>query len=188
MRRPTRNGAVVALAVAVVVLGAQVILHLLSTLLTATVYASSGPGDFLLNIALPSYLVSVILSWLPVVIGVFLTLWLLAPISSGLRLGQVLGRSLLAVAGATVVVFLAYLGAGLLSQVSSSEGMVFGWASAIIGSVVSGMSSLFGYTIFNALNSAIGLGPLILLACLLVWAWMRERPAQGVTPAPTAEV
>lgn len=186
--RPSRTTAISAFAVALFVLGAQVILQLLSMLLTATVYASSAPGDFLFHLAFPSYLFSVILSWLPFIVGVFLTLWLLVPIVSELHLGQALVRSLLALAGGTVAVFVAYLGAGLFSQVSSSEGMVFGWAAAVIGSMVSGLDSVLGYAAYNALGNALGLGPLTVLAGLLVWARLRERTTQGTHPAPTADV
>jgi hypothetical protein len=186
--RPTRQRAVVALTAALLVLGAQVVLQLLSTLLSTAVFGLSAPGDFLLSYAFPSYLFSVALGWLPFVVGVFLVLWLLAPIASGLRLGQVLVRSLLAVAGGTVIVFGAYLGTGLFSQISSSEGMVFGWASAIVGSLVAGMDSAFGYALYNALSNAISLVPLTVLAGVLVWVWPRARSVEHADAEVGAEV
>lgn len=169
-----RRGVLAAAAAALIVLGTQVVLQLLSTLLHLGVIVTQGNQSELLSVSLWGF----VLGPLPFVIGVFLSLWLLAPVAAELHIAHVITRSLLAVAVGAVVVFLVHLSGGLLGQVSSSEGMVFGWAAAAFGSVVSTFGSALGNAVYGALGMAINLVPLSVLAGVLLWVWLRNHPAK----------
>jgi hypothetical protein len=185
--RLDRTVAFPALAAALLVLGVQVVLQLVSLLLTAVTFTSNAPGGYLVSLGL-GYLSSVVLRWLPFVLGVFLTLWFLVPLAAGLRLWPVILRSILATAGGALILFLVSLLAGLFSGMSVSEGRVFGWGSAILGSVASGFDSGFGYALFTALSAAVGLLPLTVLAGVLVWLRLREHPGDSARPGASGEV
>ena len=169
-----RRGVLAAAAAALMVLGTQIVLQLLSTLLYAGVIVAQRSQAEMVSAGLWAF----VLGSLPFVIGVFLSLWLLAPIAAELHIAHVITRSLLAVAAGAVVVFLVYLSGGLLSQVSSSEGMVFGWAYAVFGSLVSTFGSALSNAVYGALGTAINLIPLTVLAGVLLWVWLRGHPAK----------
>ena len=169
-----RRGVLAAAAVALMVLGVQIVQNILSTLLYLDLYIRQVNQPEWLFVGLWGF----VLSSLPFVIGVFLSLWLLAPIAAELHIGHVITRSLLAVAVGTAVVFLVHLFGGLLGQISSSEGMVFGWAAAVFGSVVSTFGSALSNAVHNALGLAINLAPLTVLAGVLLWVWLRSHPAK----------
>lgn len=173
-----RRGVLAAAAVGVGMLGTQIVLQLLSTLVTVATFVSNQPDQYLSGFAFPTYLYSLVLDSLPFVIGVFLSLWLLAPVAAELHIGHVVTRSLLAVVGGAVIVFLVYFGGGLLGQISSSEGRVFGWAAAVFGSIVSTFGSALSYALFRALSTAISMIPLTVLAGVLLWVWLRSHPAK----------
>lgn len=169
-----RRGVLAAAAVALVVLATQVAQQLLSALLYWDVVFAQGNQSEMLSVSLWSF----VLGPLPFVIGVFLSLWLLAPVAAELHIAHVITRSLLAVAAGAAVVFLVYLLGGLLGQISSSEGMVFGWAAAVFGSVVSTFGSALSNAVHGALGMAINLAPLTVLAGVLLWVWLRSHPAK----------
>lgn len=173
-----RRGVLAAAAAALIVLGTQIVLQLLSTLVAVATFISNQQDQYLSSVAFPSYLYSLILDSLPFVIGVFLSLWLLAPVAAELRLAHVITRSLLGVAAGALVVFLVYLIGGLLGQISSSEGMVFGWAAAAFGSLVATFGSALNYALYRALSTSIAMIPLTVLAGVLLWLWLREHPAK----------
>lgn len=100
-------------------------------------------------------------------LGVFLVLWLLAPVSAAISLRLAIARAALAVAGGAVLTVLVGILLGLTHTLSSSlfgarfpeiEGV--GWA--VVGAVQG-----FAATVVD-------LGPVVLLATVLVWLRLRS--------------
>lgn len=171
-----RRGVLAATVAALIVLGVQIVLQLLNAMLWSGLIVAQGQGNasnvFLANVW------NLALGSLPFVIGVFLSLWLLAPVAAELHIGHVITRSLLAVLMGAVVIFLVQFSTGLLGQVSDSQGLVFGWASAVFGSVVSSFGSALSNAVLSALGTAISMIPLTVLAGVLLWVWLREHPVK----------
>jgi hypothetical protein len=114
-------------------------------------------------------------SVLPIAIGVFLAFWLVVPLSSELRVVQVVLRSLLAsvIASAVSLVITIVLSFG---GAFASSGPFFGNAfpnpdgSFLLYSVLGGIQSVF-YTF-------VSVTPLVILAGFLAWLWISKgRPA-----------
>jgi hypothetical protein len=114
-------------------------------------------------------------SILPVIVGVFLSLWIIAPIAPELRLGHVITRAILA---AGIGCALTFLVAVLLSVA-----VQFGQAvpNAFAGSITVDARGIFEGIIRSfgsALAQFIGLIPLVVLAGILEWLWLEQHPRQ----------
>jgi hypothetical protein len=124
------------------------------------------PGDFLLHV-------------LPFGVGVFLSLWILAPVAAELTLGFVVTRSVLAAVVGTVVLFLTTIALGIPGLVA--PGSAF-WLRA------DGISLDFvpvGRTILQSLTYAVlfflDAVAFVVLAAVFQWNWLkRHPPAFGV--------
>lgn len=173
-----RRGVVAAAAAALIVLGTQVVLQLLSSVVLAGVALAQSNGPHVLSQIFPLYLWGVVLGILPFAVGVFLCLWLLAPVAAELHIGHVITRSLLAVAAGALVVFLVQLVGSLFQNFDSSAGLVFGWAQGFFTTVSSNADWAFSNSLYTALSTAINLVPLTVLAAVLLWVWLRAHPAK----------
>ncbi len=169
-----RRGVLAAASAALIILGTYVVQRLLSSLLYAGVMISQGAVDGLF----PSFLLGTVLGVLPFVIGVFLSLWLLAPVAAELHIAHVITRSLLAAACGAVIVFVVTLLESLFSHYDVSSGQVFGWAFGLFSTVSASAGWAFSNALFGALNLAISLAPITILACVLLWIWLRAHPAK----------
>ncbi|MEO6942784.1 MAG: hypothetical protein ABI238_04605 [Terrimesophilobacter sp.] len=169
-----RRGVLAAAAAALIVLGVQVIQQILSALLYGGLMMAQGSvsgGAF-------GVVWGIVFGSLPFVIGVFLSLWLLAPVAAELRLAHVITRSLLATAMGAVAVFVVMAIGSLFSNFNESAGLVFGWASGLLSTVSSNFGWALSNAVLGALGTAIALIPLTVLAGILLWIWLREHPAQ----------
>lgn len=171
---------------AVVMLVAHSVLYLLNHLLNAGIMLAQNSGDgpfpFL-------YFVSLFgVQLLSFVAGVFLSLWLLAPITAGLRLIQVVGRSLLAALAGGVAWFLIQLVLSLTENFDRSAAMAFGWVSGLQSTVSSNASWLFSNLAYTSLSAVVSFAPLTVLAGLAAWAWLRERHLPPAAINPRGEV
>ena len=114
-------------------------------------------------------------TYLPFAIGVFLSLWLIAPVASDLRLFHVLTRSLLAAGiGAVLAIIVSVVAAlfGAFSYSAAFSSNVFG----NVGYDLSGALSRMGFALGNGLTLfATGL-PIVVLACVLLWIWLERHP------------
>ena len=179
-----RRGVLAAAIAALIILGTYVVQRLLSSLLYAGVMISQGSVDELF----PGFLLGTVLGVLPFVIGVFLSLWLLAPVAAELHIAHVITRSLLAAACGAVVVFVVTLLESLFSNYDESAGQVFGWAFGLFSTVSSSAGWAFSNALFGALNLAISLAPITILACVLLWIWLRAHLAKHVVAGLIDEV
>lgn len=106
-------------------------------------------------------------------LGVFLVLWLLAPISSEVSLRLAIARGALALVGGAVAVFLVGIVLGLIGVATDS----------LISMRAPGLDSA-GYVVLggfqNLFSTALDLAPLVLLATVLVWLRLRALAARPV--------
>ena len=170
-----RRGRIPALVTALAIVGYLVAQSLLGSLLTFLRFGTDpgafGPDPFAL-----SALGDLGFHVLPVGIGVFLSLWAIAPVSHELRLPYVLTRGGLATAAGIIVEFVVRVLRDLVLAFQQGQGDLFGAAfpfpvfdgawfvDAVIGSL---MGALIGF---------VALVPLVLLAVVLLWLWLRANP------------
>jgi hypothetical protein len=100
---------------------------------------------------------------LPLAVGVFLGLWLLAPIASELRAFHVAMRSILAIGVGSTLHFIvaAVLGAIFVSSVTSSLDFI---------------PHALGFALQSAVSLLIHVLPLGILASVLAWVWLTAHP------------
>lgn len=154
---------------------AQRILEYLVSFVTMLAYGQFQPYWFAIAQAL--------LGILPVAVGFFLSLWLIAPITRELRLSQVIVRALIATAVGCAVLFVVLIVVGIVTAFSW-DGAIFGQAFPTTrfdgGGALGGIARALG----SALNSFASTLPLGLLAGVLLWVWQRDRaprhPAPGI--------
>jgi hypothetical protein len=118
---------------------------------------------------------------LPFAVGVFLSLWQLAPIASELRLFHVITRALLAAVNGAGVVFVVTVIASVVLTVGD-------WFPA--GTGFAGTSLLRSLT--GALQAGLGTlasaAPLVVLAGILLWLWLAEHPSKHAVSGMLDEV
>ena len=171
-----RRGVLAAAAAALIVLGAEVVQQVLTTAAYAGLALGQSNSQDVLPALFPTYLWGLVLGVLPFVVGVFLSLWLLAPVAAELHIAHVITRSLLAVAAGGLIVFLVQLLGSLFRSFDSSAGQVFGWAAGFFTTVSS--NEQWAFSIYTALSTAISLIPLTVLAGVLLWVWLQAHPAK----------
>lgn len=184
LRGRARIAALVAAAGVFAVLLVQGILLVLVSMLAAA--GTDGLYD-----AVPGYAGSLwagllrqsLVGMLPFAAGVFLVLWLVAPIGPRLRLSQAVLRGLLAVGGGTVVVIAI---AVLLSFLGGLTGLNFlGFAFPDLGGAFRAVWLSVLQEVVGALSGGVARAPLVVLAAVLLWLWHRRRGASG---SPTREL
>jgi hypothetical protein len=102
---------------------------------------------------------------LPFAVGVFLSLWLIAPLAGQLTLRFVITRGLLASAAGTVLVFVVNVVVGFVTMLG-------------FGFDVRGFAHSVVIAIGTAVNVFIYTTPIVLLAVVLLWFWLREHPRE----------
>ncbi len=103
---------------------------------------------------------------LPFALGVFVALWLLAPISDELTTRFVITRAGLAALAGSIVVILVNLVVGLVGSLSGG-----GFDSTLLlQSVVGAFTTGLGIFIFKT--------PVVMFAGVLLWLWLRDHPRE----------
>ena len=177
-KRPGRLPAfVTALAILVWLLLVHVVGQLVGNAANAIYNAMSpgtvqGPADlFLVQI------ISTLLIVIPVSLGIFISLWAIAPISDELTLRFVLTRAALATVCGVVlyeVTQIVWSFFTLLRSAGPLFGYSFPWAgfdgktflNNVLGQLFGGISFFFGTV------------PIVALACVLLWLWLRDHPRE----------
>lgn len=118
-----------------------------------------------------------VITVLPLVVGVFLSLWLLAPIAPELRVGHVIARSILAVGIGCTLAFITLAVIAIVGSVSFA-GTIFGrsFPSPVVsaGSIVAGL----GAALSAALIKLVQVAPVGVLGGVLAWIWLTRHPAK----------
>ncbi len=102
---------------------------------------------------------------LPFAVGVFLSLWLIAPLAGELRVRFVITRGLLASAAGSVLV--------LVVNVVVEFVTMLGFGFDIRGLAHTGITA-----IGTAVNVFVYTTPIVVLAAVLLWLWLREHPRE----------
>ncbi|CAN5189726.1 hypothetical protein BH11ACT2_BH11ACT2_23930 [soil metagenome] len=110
---------------------------------------------------------------LPIAVGVLLVIWRLAPVTRELALRSVLLRSLVAAGAGTI---LALVVGGIFGFVRSFTGFLFG-NSFPYGDVANAFGAAVG-NLTSAVTGFVALVPLVALAAVLLWLWLRSRPVE----------
>jgi len=106
---------------------------------------------------------------LPIVVGVFLSLWMIAPVAGELRLRHVIARAVLAAAIAAVL-FAAVQG------VVNGVALVQSWSANVPGqSLGETLRDIVVEAIVGGALSFVSLLPLVILAAVFEWLWLRDR-------------
>ncbi len=167
-----RRGVLAAAVVASVVLAIAALQRTLTTLVGVGAVIAQGydgvggiGGSLWLGTAIDT-----LTGALPFGIGVFLSLWLLAPIAAELRAAHVVARGLLAAAvGGALTVAVAVSAA----MVGAARGLFPGLRFA---DVPVQLSSGFTTGLQHALLTVIDLLPLTVLVAILLWSWLTRHP------------
>lgn len=130
-------------------------------------------------------IVFVVLVQLPMAVGVFFCLWLIAPIAAELRLAHVITRAILASgvgATLTTVVTAVREATGMFSRVGSLFSNSFPAlpVDGILQAVLQGLQ----HGIFALLHIA----PLVILAGILLWLWLHKHPSRHAVSGMLDEV
>jgi len=168
----------VAARAALIVLLSNLVLQQLSMALNVGMMSAQGNIQNLYPLSSLPYLVGgFLLGPLAFVVGVFLSLWLLAPVTAELGIGRVIVRSLTATVAGGVAVLIIQLAASLFQNFDRSSGLVFGWIAGIGTTLSSNAEWAFSNALFVAVSNTIALIPLVVLACVVTWGWLRDRSA-----------
>ena len=125
---------------------------------------SFGAAAFELHAWQPGYVIEPFLTvTLPFAIGVFLSLWLIAPLAAELTVAFVITRGLLASAAGAVLVLVVNFVIDLVRLVGFGFD-IRGFAHAVITEVGQAVD-VFIYTT-----------PIVLLGAVLLWLWLRAHP------------
>jgi hypothetical protein len=114
----------------------------------------------------PSFILDPFLTvTLPFALGVFLSLWLIAPLAAQLTVRFVITRGLLASVAGGVVVLVVALVIATVTQVQ----YVFD---------IRGMAHSVVIALTTGVNTVIYTTPVVLLAAVLLWLWLRDHPRE----------
>jgi hypothetical protein len=103
---------------------------------------------------------------IPFALGVFVALWLLAPISDELTTRFVITRAGLASLTASIFVILVNLVLGLVQSLSAAGFDATFFLQSVVTTLMTGLSTLIFQT------------PLVMFAGLLLWLWLRDHPRE----------
>jgi hypothetical protein len=120
---------------------------------------------------------SLFLSSVPFALGVFVSLWAIAPVSHELTLRFVLTRGALAAAAGAVLGFVVALFVGVFESFMPGTPMFgnsFPFSAFDSGYFVSKLVSGFQGLILTFLDNL----PLVLLATVLLWLWLKAHPRE----------
>lgn len=177
--RFSSRAALSALLAALIVVGGYLVLQLFNTLMSAFIMIAQGNGQSSLPMLVPLYLRGFAVGVLPFAIGVFLSLWIVAPIQGTDRLTRVIGGSLLAVAVGAAAIFVVTFFRAAIDRFDQSAGLVNGWVTGFTSGLGSAVDGALAYSLYNAVSLASSLVPLTVLAGVLVWVWARAHPMES---------
>ena len=119
---------------------------------------------------------------LPLTLGVFLALWLIAPISDELTTRFVLTRAGLASAGGVLLTIVIRIVKGLVESIGATTSSP--WTEPTQSPPPSeGVNfQVFGQNSLDAISYGVGtfifFTPIVMLAGMLLWLWLRDHPRE----------
>lgn len=163
--------AITGFAAAVVMIGQQVI--------NTVIYwvPATAVVDFTMAPPVAQALLSGAQVGIPFGIGMFLSLWIVAPIAEELRVGHVISRSVLAAGIGSTLVFVS-LGLGAIFGAITIPGTFFGNSFPLDAFDQTLALSGLGFALTNALATFITNLPLGVLGGVLLWTWRKSHPPE----------
>lgn len=114
---------------------------------------------------------------LPVTIGVFLSLWIIAPVAAQLRLGHVISRAILAAGiGGTLLFLVGAVEATLAVLSTTPPAAQPGTYNVDLGGIGGAVLSYLS----TAMVQFVALLPIVVLAGILEWIWLERHPRDHV--------
>lgn len=172
---------VTALGLALLLAAQRLLVSLFGWFEASGVVAIQGPNEnaaasglYELNAAPPfdPDLLGLLYFAFPLALGVFLALWLLAPISHELTVRFVLTRAALAAACAGLVHLVFGIAIALLAWFGADVN-AFAPFAAWDGAML--LQNVFR-SLMGAIQTLIWITPLVMFACVLLWLWLRDHP------------
>ena len=167
-RAALRPGALAALLTAAGILGALLVLGFLGSLFSSLGILTdpSLPSGVGIGEIWRGQLVLALGGPVPIVVGVFFSFWLIAPIAESLRLAHVVTRALLATLVGGALLWLTHLVIWLLTEVSRAFG----------GDGLDALSPL--QALFSTLGVLVTGLPVIVLGAVFLWGWLQRHPSK----------
>lgn len=181
-----RRGAFVAVVAAGGVLAFTILQRVVEGVLLSIVGAGMVSLGFLADVW-NGVASSVVGFGLPFALGVFLCLWLIAPVGADLHLGHVITRSALATAAGAVLVVIVQ---GVLAFFASfsTGGQLFGSSFPAVSFDGESLASTWLLLLQQVISMGISLLPLVILACVLLWIWLERHPREHAVTGMLDEV
>ena len=171
-----------------ILLAVVVVQQTIGSVLDFGLFLAQGSGMESMPWSMPSLLSFYAVGVVGFAAGFFLCLWLFAPIAAELRLSSVVGRSLLALVGGAVILFVITLLQSLFSGFDESAGRVFGWAYGALATASTDFGWAATQAIYSSISTASAFAPPAVLAGVMVWLWLRANPAKTPKTAPATKV
>lgn len=124
---------------------------------------------------------------LPFAVGVFASLWIMAPVAAELRLAHVITRSVLA-AGIGASLLLIVRAGVILIELAAEAGSFFGNSFPEISWERSVNGRGLGVALQQAIIAFAELSPVVVLAGILLWIWVQTHPARHAVSGMLDEV
>lgn len=173
---------VAALGLAVLLMAQRMLSSLIGWLEVTGLIAMQGyddsPETGLVELSMGAFdpgLSDLLFSVLPFALGVFISLWLLAPVSHELDLRFVLTRAGLAAAAGSLGYLIAGLVLALLGWLGVDEGLFQRFGAT--GDTPLLLEGLFR-ALTGAMHTFIGLTPAVMFVVVLLWLWLRDHPRE----------
>lgn len=183
-----RSRVLPALAVAASVLVFTVAVQLLTSLLYIAMSLLQGQGQGLGSTMVLQFLApSFVLTVLAFCVGIFLWLWLFAPVSAETQLRSVIAGSLLAVVAGAILAFIVAFGIQMQAWLANANFFSNSLSQATETFFRDG-GNAFGFAVPSAVQLAVNALPLTVLAVVLTWIWIVRHSAHRVEAAIQVEV
>lgn len=180
---------IVAAIVATLFFGIYVLQRVLSYFVSVMTYSSpSNIGPREVGSQLLYLLWHITATALPFVLGVFLCVWLVRPLVSELRLGSIIGRSIVAAVCGAAIVFIVVILWTVITGFDVSAGRVYGWMAGAFDTASSNFGDLISVAFVQGMQVFISGAPLVVLAGVLGWLWLRRQPISASSREQQAEV
>ncbi|MEY2849153.1 MAG: hypothetical protein RI885_1820 [Actinomycetota bacterium] len=160
--------------------GGVLAVTLVQTILTSFAYVvggfaySSSVVD-ILGVMVQGAFAQSLTSTLPFGVGVFLSLWQLAPIAAPLKFFHVVARSVLAAGVGAACVLLVGIVVGTAAGLSAVADLTFFGSSFPLGETGASLAAALAAAVQRSIQTFVTQVPLVVLAGLLVWLWARGR-------------
>lgn len=171
-----RHGAFVSAVTGALVGAAILVMGLLQNLINSAWALGSGLSPSDLGLSVPEMAGRVLILAVPFAVGIFLSLWIIAPIAEELRLPHVITRAILATGVGATIYFVVLAVLGLIGAFAINGNPYSQLVVSLIGFDGAGAARAMGSAFATALSLFISTLPLGILAGVLLWLWRKDHP------------